>query len=170
MQFLIEKYKEAHPGEGHDIAPHLVAEWAIKEGLWRPAPITPQEQLRRLLSRCLRETYVLDPQGREVRANLPILEEVVTRDGLKYRSRWYPIFEAPANVARQSFALRRRSALADVRQLHFDFLSYNDNNILGEQLEPMDYNFEKDIAELSEPTTYQEGPIIGDDEEDEEIT
>jgi hypothetical protein len=93
----------------------------------------------------------------------------MTREGLKYRSRWFPIFEAPGKVARASFALRRRSALADVRQLHFDFLSYNDNNKLGEHLDPMDYNFDKDIAEMSEPTTYQEGPILGDDDE-EEIT
>lgn len=169
MQYLLDQYKEAHPDEGPDIAPHLVADWAIGLGLWRPVPATPQEQLRRLLSRCLRETYILDPQDREVRANLPILEEVMTQDGLKYRSRWFPIFEAPAKVARASFALRRRSALADVRQLHFDFLSYNDNNLSGEQLDPIDYNFDKDIAELSQPTTYGEGPVLGDDE-DEELT
>ena len=148
-------------------SPHLVAEWAVKEGLWRPIPLTPKEQLRRLLSRCLRETYLIDPQGREVRANLPLMEEVVTSEGLKRFSRWYPIFDAPSKVARASFSLRRRAALADVMQLQFDFMSWNENNVLREELDPMDYNFNKDLAELAESPEYRDEPILEDDEDDE---
>ena len=103
MQFLMDKYKETHPDEGPDISPYKVAQWAWEKRLWRPAPLTPQEQLRRLITRCLRDTYVIDPQGREVRASLPIMEEVMTEEGLKQRSRWFPIFSAPAKVARASF-------------------------------------------------------------------
>lgn len=158
MQYLIEQYQAAHSDEGPEIRPELVAEWAVKNKLWRPIPISPQEQLRKLISRSLRDTYMIDPQGREVRANLPILEEVMTTDGLKRRSRWYALFEAPPQVARASFALRRRSALADVVQMHFDWLSYNDNNVLGETLDPLDVNFQKDIAEMEEPTTYPDEP------------
>src|SRR5258708_2965482 len=166
MQYLIDQYKKAHPKEGPDVSPHLVADWAVDRGLWKPLPVSPREALRRLLARSLRETYVVDPQGREVRANLPIIEEVMTPDGPTRRSRYFPIFEAPARVARASFALRRRAALADVHQLHFDFLSYNENNELGETLEPLDFNFNADIAEMAEPTTYSEDS--DPDEEDEE--
>ena len=60
--------------------------------------------------------------------------------------------------------------MADVVQMHFDWESYNDNNELGETLEPLDVNFEKDIAEMSEPTSYPTDPLDEDgDEEDEEL-
>lgn len=169
MQYLIDAYKNAHPNEGPDVSPHLIAEWAIIEGLYKPLPIDPQEQLRRLLSRSLRETYMRDPQGREVRANLPIIEEVMTNDGIKRRSRWYPLFQAPANVARSSFALRRRAAFADIQQLHFDFMSYNENNKSGEVLDEMDYNFNADLLDTAQPTEYPEGPDFDDEDEDDEV-
>ena len=171
MQFIIEQYQAAHPDEGSSVRPDLVAEWAIEKGVWSPQPISPQEQLRRLLSRSLRETYIIDPQGREVRASLPIIEEVPTRDGPKKRSRWYPIFEADAKVARASFSLRRKRALADVVQLQFDFMSWNENNSSGDALDPLDFNFNKDLADLSQPTEYPEEPEgdgFADIDEDEE--
>ena len=62
------------------------------------------------------------------------MEEVVTSDGLKRFSHWYPIFDAPKKVARASFSLRRRAAFADVVQIEFDFKSWNENNVFGEQL------------------------------------
>ena len=167
MQYLIEQYKAAHSDEGSDVRPHLVANWAVDEGIWQPTPTGPKEQLRRLLSRSLRETYLLDPQGREVRASLPILEEVMTPDGPRLLSRWYPIFDAPATVARASFSLRRRRALADVSQLQFDFMSWNDNNRAGESLDRMDFNFNADLSEMAEPTTYPEGPDVDEDEEED---
>ena len=171
IQFFMDQYREAHPDEGSEIRPELISAWVVRQpGLWKPKPISPQEQLRRLIVRNCRETYMIDPQGREVRANLPLIEEVMTKEGIKRRSRWYPLFEAPAKVAKASFALRRRSALADVVQMHFDWESYNDNNELGETLEPLDVNFEKDIAEMSEPTSYPTDPLDEDgDEEDEEL-
>jgi hypothetical protein len=163
MQYLIEQYQLAHPDDGADVQPYEVSNWAYRKGLWKPKPIAPEEQLRRLICRSLRETYIEDPQGREVRASLPVLEEVMTPAGPKMLSRWFPIFEASAAVARASFSLRRRRALADVSQLHFDFLSWNDNNFKGETLEPQDYNFNADIAEMSQPTTIPEGPDEDDD-------
>jgi hypothetical protein len=170
MQYIIDQYLAAHPDEGPDVMPWKVAEWAVDARLYRPLPIDPKEQLRRLLCRSLRETYMRDPQGREVRANLPIIEEVVTPDGVKRRSHWFPLFKAPAKVARLSFALRRKAAFADVQQLHFDFMSYNDNNEVGTVLDDMDYNFNADLADTAQPTSYPEGPDIDEfeDEEDEE--
>lgn len=167
MQFLIDKYKETHPDKRPDLSPDNIAGWAIEKGLWRPVPLTPREQLRRLITRCFRETYLIDPQGREVRASLPIMEEVMTEDGPKQRSRWFPIFSAPANVARASFSLRRKAALADVAQLQFDFMSWNENNIHRDKLDPMDYNFNKDLAELAESTEYMDDPLAEDGEEED---
>ena len=91
----------------------------------------------------------------------------MTGDGPKQRSRWFPIFSAPANVARASFALRRKAALADVAQLQFDFMSWTENNTFGDKLDAMDYNFNKDLAEMSESTEYVDDPLQEDEEDDE---
>jgi hypothetical protein len=171
MESLIYQYKLVHKDEGSVVTPELVAEWAIEQRLWLAPDVTPAEQLRRLISRSLRESYIIDPQQREVRANLPIIEEVQTPEGPKRRARWYPLFDAPANVARASFALRRRAALADSAQTAFDFMSWNENNIYGDKLEPLDWDFTPDIEELMQPTSYLEGPLddpLGEDDSEEE--
>jgi hypothetical protein len=93
-----------------------------------------------------------------------------TPQGFKRRPRWYPLFDAPANVAKASFALRRRAALADSAQTAFDFMSWNENNIYGDKLEPLDWDFTPDIEELMQPTSYSdeplENPLAEDDDDD----
>jgi hypothetical protein len=45
MLYLFEQYKAAHPDEGNEINPHLVAPWAIAQGLWKRPPqlrVTPE--------------------------------------------------------------------------------------------------------------------------------
>ena len=128
-----------------------------------------EEVLRRLLSRALRNEYIVDPQGREVRKHHPVITEVKTADGIKKQSAWYTIFDAQPEKMRASLQLRRRAALADVMQLKFDFDSYNENNRQGDSLAPMDFDFNKDIDELSQPVTYpSEAPNENDGEETEE--
>jgi hypothetical protein len=167
MNFIIECYQIAHPGEGPQVSPDLVADWAMTQPeLWKPIPISPRDQLRRLISRSLRETYMTDPQGREVRANHPVFEDVNTADGIKRRAKYYPLFEAPAKVARTFFSWRRKAALADVMQLNLDFESWIDNNKLGETLDRPDYNFNLDIQESKEPVIYAEDPELDDEEVD----
>jgi hypothetical protein len=166
MLYLIEQYKGAHPEEGSEVYPHLVAQWAIENGLYKRPPMSPEEILRRLIRRALRDEYITDPQNREVRAHHPVMEEVMTPQGLKVRSTWYPIFEMPPQKMRAAFQLRRRAALADVIQLKIDFESYNENNRFAAALDPPDFNFNKDIEEMNEPTSYPEGPTE-EDEEDE---
>jgi hypothetical protein len=80
------------------------------------------------LCRALRYEYIADPQGRDVRADFAAVEEVMTSEGPKRMSKWYPICNAPPPVARQAFSLDRREALATVQQMKLDFDSYNDKN------------------------------------------
>jgi hypothetical protein len=48
-------------------------------------------------------------------------------------------------------------------------MSWNDNNKFGEKLETLDFNFNKDLAELAQPIEYPEGPEDdGKDEDDED--
>ena len=86
-------------------------------------------------------------------------------EGPKRQSKWYPIFKAPPEVARQALALDRRQALATVQQMVLDFDSYNDNNEFGAVLEPLDLAFDKDIAEMNLPAEYD--PDFDEDDEDE---
>jgi hypothetical protein len=165
MLFVLEKYHERFPDESLPIDPRRVAIWAYDEGLWVPKDTAPQEILRRKLCRALRHQYILDPQGREVRANYASVEEIMTPDGPKRSARFYPIFKAPPEVARQALALDRKQALATVQQMKLDFDSYNDNNEFGVELPPLDLDFNKDIAEMSLPTEYDPDPYGDEDEE-----
>jgi hypothetical protein len=165
MMYLLEQYQKAFPNEPLPIDPARVALWAYDQGLWRPTITDPREVLRRKLCRALRHQYITDPQGREVRANFSAVEEIETTEGPKRRSKWYPIFKAPPEVARQAFSLERRQALANVAQMKLDFDSYNDNNDFGAQLEPLDLDFNKDIEEMSLPDSYIPNP---EDEEEED--
>src|ERR1035438_6420026 len=149
MKFLLDKYAETFPNEPLPLDPRKVAQWAYSTGLWRPRETAPQEVLRRKLCRALRHSYVRDPQGREVRANFAAIEEVMTVDGPKRMSKWYPIIKAPAEVVRQALALDRKQALATVQQMKLDFDSYNENNEGHEVLPPLDLDFNKDLEEMS---------------------
>jgi hypothetical protein len=165
MTFLLERYAKAFPQEQPPLDPKKVAEWAFRNGLWRPIETAPQEVLRRKLTRALRHTYIEDPQGREVRANFAVVEEVMTQDGPKRMARFYPIFKAPPEVVRQALALDRNQALATVKQMKLDFDSYQDNNEFGATLPELDLDFNKDIEEMNLPPDYDPDPY-GDDDED----
>jgi hypothetical protein len=164
MLFLLQKYKERFPDVPLPLDPSKVAAWAYGEGLWVPKDTHPQEILRRKLCRALRHEYILDPQGREVRANYASIEEVITPDGPKRRAQFYPIFKAPPEVARQALALDRKQALATVQQMKLDFDSYNDNNEFGAMLPPLDLDFNKDIEEMSLPVEYDPDPYGDEDD------
>jgi len=168
MAYLLEQYQKAHSDEDPALVePHLVARWAIQKGIYNRPPIDPEERLRRELSRYLKTEYITDPQGRHVRKHHAVIYSVQTPDGMKRRSKWWELFTTHAKEIQAALQLRRRMALADVVQLNIDFDSYNENNVLGETLEPMDFNFNEDLKEKRLPTTYPEGPE--DDELEEEI-
>ena len=165
FDYLIEQYKKTHPNES-GVEPAKVSAWAVNRGLWQVPPVPPEERLRRDLSRHLRGEYTLDPQGRSVRLHHAVIFIEQTVDGPKKRSRWYQINESPPEHIKASFALRRRAALSDVKQLSLDLDSYNDNNLFGATLPPMDFDFNKDIEESRLPTTYpEEGPETDEDGE-----
>lgn len=159
MQYVIERWRAAHPQEdGGPTRPHVIAEWACKHGLAKRQPVTPEEQLRREIAMYLKNSYIVDPQGREVRENHAVPIMVETPSGMRRYSQYYDIVHAPKKHMLVSAQMRRRSALADVKQLELDLLSWNDNNVLGEKIDPMDFNFNKDLEEMKLPTEYPTEP------------
>jgi hypothetical protein len=167
MLFLRDAYMQAFPNEQPPIDPKQIADWAYSNGLWKPTETAPREILRRKLCRAFRFEYVTDPQGREVRANFPRVEEVMTPDGPKRMTQFYPMSKASAEIARQAFALDRRVALETVKQMKLDFDSWIDNNENGETLPPLDLDFKKDLDEMGLASKYDPDPY-GDADDDEE--
>jgi hypothetical protein len=165
MLHVLEQYKKAFPNEASPLDPARVAIWGYETGIWHPIETDPREVLRRKLVRALRHEYMTDPQGREVHANFSAVEEVMTSDGPKRRSKFYGAFQAPPEVARQALALDRKQALNTVQQMKLDFDSYNDNNAFGATLDPLDVNFQKDLDEMSLPDVYD--PELDDEEDDD---
>ena len=101
MLFLRDAYMRVFPNDKPPIDPDKIADWAYDNGHWRPTETAPKEILRRKLCRAFRHEYIRDPQGREVRASIPSVEEVMIPDGPKRKSKFYPLFEAPPPIALQ---------------------------------------------------------------------
>ena len=160
IEYLLDRYKAAHPQEdGGPIEPHVIAPWAIKRGLWKRHAITPEDILRKEIAGFLKNEYIHDPQGRDVRKHHAMPVEVKTPDGVKRHWRYYDIYHAPEKHMLGSLQIRRRGMVADAVQLDLDWASYNDNNVLGVKLPPIDYNLNLDVEESKLPTTYpQEQP------------
>jgi len=165
MIYLRDQYLRKFPDAKVPLNPRVVAEWAYGEGLWKPTETKPTEILRRKLCRAFRHEYIVDPQGREVSANFAAIVEVMTPDGPKRESRFYPTFKAPTEIATQHFALSRRQTLTTVYQMKLDFDSYNDNNEFSTILPDLDLNFQKDLDEMSLPDEYD--PDLDDEEDDD---
>src|SRR5436309_548546 len=139
MAYILEQYQKAHPEEDPAlIEPHLIAEWAIKRGIYNRPPMSPEERLRRELSRYLKSEYTQDPQGRNVRKHHCVIYTVETTEGLKRRSRWWVLYNAPPEEIWAAFQLRRAMMVSDAVQLSIDYDSYNDNNLHGANLETID--------------------------------
>jgi hypothetical protein len=155
LLYLVEQFKKSHPEADH-VELDDVAKWAIAQGLWVRPPTPPEVTLRKELSRAMRNEYVIDPQGREVRKNHVVFTEEKTPQGIKRRAKWYTNQTAPPEPMRISLQIRRRSSLSDVLQIVLDFDSYNDNNPFNAKLPAMDFNYNKDIEEMSLPSEYEE--------------
>lgn len=166
MIYLVELYQKEHDEEGEEINLDSVANWALEEGKYNLKPVSPQKILRRMMAQALRDDYMTDPQGREVRKYHFVIQQEPSG---KKTSKAYDIYNAPPDHMRLSLSLRRRSALNDVVQLDLDLQSYNENNKFGEVIPSFDYNFNKDMEEGSMPTDYpMEAPEDIDITEDEE--
>lgn len=147
MLRLRDEYMATHP-EADCFDPEKAGEWAISSRRYRREPPTLLRMFKRDMARALRNEYYEDPQGREVRKNHPVRGE----QGVL----WVDHQTARPEQIRVSLQTRRRGILADCVQCSIDFDSYNDNNLYGVKLPPMDFNFNTDLDELKKPTDYPE--------------
>jgi hypothetical protein len=153
MQYLLDEYQRTHPATD-SIDPSEVADWAYREGKWKPSPVDPRQILRRQLSQALRQETYIDPQGREVRKN----HHIAIGDADNRIDIWINHRTGKPEQMHLSLQQRRSGILADCKHHKLDADSYNDNNVHAVKLPEYDYNFNPDLEELALPTKYSNDP------------
>lgn len=167
MRYAIDLYKSEHPEEsGQPLAPERLAAWIEARNILKPLKLDPVEIRTKQIVKYLSRATQQDPQGREVRANAVNFEMVESKAGLRRRSRWLPLFEAPEPFAKAFFAWRRNGAVADVVASETDRESYNQNNIHGAFVEQPSLDFTLDVAEKKMPEWYPSSAPDGADDDD----
>lgn len=128
--------------------------WAVAKGRYTPPPHNVVRIFKQEISRAAREDYEADPQGRTVRK----WHAMKVGDGPTQRYIWSDMANATPEHMRGSLQLRRCAILSDCQQLKTDQDSYNENhNTTGNPVQ-LDFNFEADLAETAESSTYSDVP------------
>jgi len=137
LQTIVTKYIEA--GEEWPATTRQIAGWAVRENFWAPHPSSIISQCAEELSHAMRDEYIVDPQGRSVRAkHAARVEQAVL---------WGDIRTAPRLHMEIAFKQRRQQIVGDCRQLKADVDSFNDNRSPERPIQ-MSFNFTNDLLEL----------------------
>lgn len=144
---IIEDYKSEHGTNVIDL--EEVTNWAIIDGRYEAPREALARDLRKLLSRALREVRVTDPQGRKVRKYHAVKEE---KNGHTLWL-WGDKDEVGVEHMKTSFFQRRKEIVNDCCSLKVDVDSYNDNNRDGAWIQ-MSFSMDADVteAELGDAT------------------
>jgi len=140
LQQIANDYMEQFPGPA---TRRQIAAWALETKRWQPQHGTLIAQLAEELSRAMREEYIMDPQGRSVRAKHAAR---MARDG-QQMTLWGDIRNAGREFMEVALQQRRRQIVGDCRQLKLDADSYNENKNPGPPIQLI-FDFRADLAEL----------------------
>ncbi len=141
MQLIVSQYQEAE--QPWPATSKQIAAWAVGKGLWRQHPSAVISQCAEELSRAMREEYIIDGQGRSVRAK----HAARISGGSEQIVLWADIRTAPREHMELAFQQRRRQIVGDCRQLKVDVDSFNDNANIGQTIQLI-LDFTYDVAEL----------------------
>jgi len=137
LQGLVTKYIAA--GEIWPATSHELAAWALQNKLWAPQKSEVINICAEQLSRAMREEYIVDLQGRKVRAkHAARIKQAVFWDDIRTASREH------MQIALQQ---RRRQIVGDCHQLKLDVDSYNENKNDGAPIQ-MVFDFTIDLIEM----------------------
>jgi len=143
MQGIANQYMNS--GQSWPASARDIAAWAIRSGLWKPQPADLVERCADHLARAMREEYIVDAQGRTVRAK----HAVRIIGGPKNLTLWGDIRTASRKHMHVAFQQRRQQIVGDCRQLKADVDSYNANWSKEEPIQ-MVFDFRKDLEELEQ--------------------
>jgi hypothetical protein len=141
MQAIVTSYMEA--GLPWPATTHQIAFWAIQNGRWAQQRSALVDQCADQLAQAMREEYILDPQGRRVRAK----HVARVRQNGTQTSLWADIRTAPRKHMEVAFQQRRQQIVGDCRQLKADVDSFNDNRVPEKPIQ-MVFDFTRDLQEL----------------------
>jgi hypothetical protein len=139
---IVDKYRRA--GNSWPATKRQIARWAFDNKLWEPHPSTVLDQFARELGRAMREQYIIDPQGRSVRAKHVAL---IKKEGGEQEFLWGDMRDRDKEFMPAALQYRRNLIMNDCRQLKIDQDSFNQNYNDGPELQ-LSFDFTKDIEEL----------------------
>jgi hypothetical protein len=138
LQRIVYRYIEA--GEEWPATTHEIATWAMNNNLWQPQRSKVIDICAEQLARAMREEYITDPQGRNVRA------KHAARTSGTQQVLWDDIRTASREHMQIAFQQRRQQIVGDCRQLKLDVDSYNENKNDGKPIQLI-LDFTMDVAE-----------------------
>jgi hypothetical protein len=147
VKAYLERYHAEVGGDGL-LDPHLVAEWAYRNGLHKPSVRTIVDAIAADISQVFREEYRTDESGQRYRAK----HAVRSKQGGKSMSLWADMDDerAPREHFVRSFSQRRQQIVGDCFQLKTDVDVYNAKDTLKQPIQvPLDFTY--DVEELQLP-------------------
>ncbi|HWQ69052.1 MAG TPA: hypothetical protein VN494_03695 [Patescibacteria group bacterium] len=140
LQDIVRKYRaETQIGL---VTSREIAVWAIKNKLWSMGEAQIINRCADDLAKAMREEYIIDPQGRKVRAKHAAKVPVNERQ----QTLWDDIRTADRKFMAIALQQRRRQIVGDCRQLKADVDSYNQNYNPGDPIQ-MIFDFRLDVLE-----------------------
>lgn len=140
LQGVIAQYRKS--GRPWPASARDIAAWVIENKLWAMRPTDIVNRCADELARAMREEYIVDPQGRTVRAKHAAKVKV---NG-EQMTLWDDIRTADRDFMAIAFQQRRQQVVGDCRQLKVDVDSYNQNKNPGEPIQIV-FDFTLDVLE-----------------------
>lgn len=141
MLKIVEDYRKA--GQPWPTTAKRIAAWAIQNNLWKPQASRILTLCADLLAKSMREEYIVDPQGRKVRAK----HAAMIKRGDEQLTIWGDIRSEGREHMEIAFKQRRNQIVGDCHQLKTDAHSFNDNRSPQNPI-PMLFDFTDDLAEI----------------------
>lgn len=141
LQEIVATYRDC--GQAWPATTNQIAAWAYRMKFWQPQPSRVIGQLAEQLARAMREEYIVDAHGREVRTKHAARTE---RDGVQ-GTFWADIRTATRDHMEIALQQRRQQIVGDCRQLSVDATFYNEHHNPGSPIQLV-FDFTEDLAEI----------------------
>lgn len=157
MQRLVEEYRAE--GNSWPASAKSLARWAIDSKKWDRHGAALIELCARDFAKAMRQEYFTDPQGRRVRAKVAARFRKPTTDGIpEFETLWGDVRSEDRDFAEVGFSNRRSQIAGEVKQLHIDVTSFNENHNPGPPIQ-LKFDFTPDVEENQQPTEYKYGRV-----------
>jgi hypothetical protein len=161
LLIVVEEYRRA--GEPWPATKKEIASWAIRNDKWQPTLKAQIDICADEIAVAMRDEVFKDAQERIVRKKyaLPVSEPLP--DGRhKQRFLWLDMTDESTTTEQmhEVFQYQRKQVLNDCTHLKSSLDSYNENYNRNQPIQ-LSFDFEPDLAELSQPVEYVGGNTEG---------